>query len=84
MDSEMFNAFYVDAEKRLETLGYKREVAGSDFDALRKAFATAYASEPWRGILLTGGVGCGKTFGITSLLPTNQDTIVKLIPFDLT
>jgi len=79
MDSEKYNAFLADAEKRLETLGYKRDVAGSDFDTLCKAFATAYAKEPWCGILLTGGVGCGKTFGITSLLPTNRDAIVKLI-----
>lgn len=54
-------------EERLEKAGFKREIAGFDFDLLCRAF-NAVIDIPNMGILLTGPVGCGKTFGLTSMV----------------
>lgn len=76
----------VDPAKRLDEAGYKREIAGADFDLLCRAFNTIFEI-PNMGLLLTGGVGCGKTFGITSLVKgnlvrlTDKDDFLSLEPF---
>ena len=55
------------AEQRLLDGGYRRSLAGTDFAKICEAYGKA-ASEK-RGMLLTGGVGCGKTLAIRSLFP---------------
>jgi len=64
----------IDPAKRLDDAGYKRDIAGDDFGLLCRAFA-AIIEIPNMGLLLTGGVGSGKTFGITSLV---KGSLVRL------
>jgi len=54
----------------LEAAGYRREVAGRDFDALVAACATA--RQKGAGLLLSGMTGCGKTMAIRVLAPKSQ------------
>ena len=55
------------AEQRLLDGGYTRTLAGGDFAKICEACEKAAAER--RGMLLTGGVGCGKTLAIRSLFP---------------
>ena len=55
------------AEQRLLDGGYTRTLAGGDFAKICEACGKAAAEK--RGMLLTGGVGCGKTLAIRSLFP---------------
>lgn len=65
----------VPVEKRLLDAGFKREVAGEDFDLICRAFDTI-ASIPNMGLLLTGNVGSGKTFAITAVV--DDGVLVRL------
>jgi hypothetical protein len=51
----------------LEAAGYRRDVAGRDFDALVAACATARATGA--GLLLSGMTGCGKSLAMRALAP---------------
>lgn len=89
MSREEFNAKYagqaeygpdkvvpvVPIEKRLLDAGFKREVAGEDFDLICRAFDTI-ASIPNMGLLLTGNVGSGKTFAVSSIC--EDATLIRL------
>ncbi len=57
----------VPTEMILEEAGFKRDVAGEDFDLICRAFSTI-ASIPNMGLLLTGSVGSGKTFAVTAVV----------------
>lgn len=88
MSREEFNAKYegkaeygpdkvvpvVPVEKLLTDAGFKRDVAGEDFDLICRAFATI-ASIPNMGLLLTGSVGSGKTFAVKAVV---KGEIVRL------
>lgn len=52
---------------RLEAGGFKREIAGRDFDRIAKAAEEARSKGI--GLLLSGPAGCGKTFAMRCLYP---------------
>lgn len=56
------------AIKKLNEGGYKREKAEKDFDALVKAFEDV-ANKKHIGLMLFGGVGCGKTLAMRAMTP---------------
>lgn len=51
----------------LEAGGFRRSVAGADFDLVAAAAERAFASG--RGLLLAGPTGCGKTLALRCLFP---------------
>lgn len=63
-----------DPAKRLLDAGYQQDIAKENFSLLCKAFEQVYP-RPCVGVLLTGNVGCGKTFGLTSLV---KATLLRL------
>jgi len=58
------------ARKRLAGAGWDAAVAGeADTVLICKAFAMGLLAAPRRGVLLAGGVGCGKTMAALALYP---------------
>jgi len=60
----------ISAASRLAEAGFRREVAGSDFDRIAKAADAA--REKGVGLLLSGSAGSGKTFAMRCLYPNAQ------------
>jgi len=58
------------ARMRLSGAGWNDKIAGDeDTGNIRKAFAEGLLATPRRGVLLAGGVGCGKTMAVRALYP---------------
>jgi len=59
------------AIKKLTKGGFKREESDRDFDALVKAFDDV-ANKTHIGMMLVGGVGCGKTLAMRAMAPVSH------------
>lgn len=66
----------VDPIKLLEMRGFKKEIAGINFDKVVKAFGIM-RDIPKKGIVISGAVGTGKTLALNALFPFTQ--VCKLV-----
>lgn len=78
-----------EAEKKLIDAGFTKEVAGHDFGLLVQAYHDLKTGENKKGLILIGGVGCGKTMAISALFGfnrvydlTDSMTLAKLEPYE--
>jgi len=53
---------------RLTAAGFEKETAGIDFDLIVEAYAETVQTKN-KGLLLSGGVGCGKTMALKAIFP---------------